>query len=255
MPTRTRHHRIVQRASLLDRVSMLFLIHYRPLPIAFKPRQDHQTLRSLTLCMTRLYSRCPGLPLLICSIQMSHWIFHSSTTGRLVSPLFISLFRCLTTSPVANHLVSELSLLTAPGFDMMDNNSPTDTLDGFLQQLSQGSHLPSTQPSPDHVIQEFGTPPSMPKTPPRTMANLTENWSQGIFMNQSNPQILSASGPKFVEFGSTISGFDSTMFGPSSALTPDEIITQSEAAIRQTKLQKIESLRAELAVLEKDTAV
>ena len=147
---------------------------------------------------------------------------------------------------------SELSSSTAPGFDMMGNNSPTDTVDDFLQQLSQGSQFPPTLLSSDPVMEKFATPHSMPKTPAQTMAPV-ENWSQGMFMNQSNPQISSASGPGFVEFGNMISGFNS-MLGLSSVLTPDEIIAHNEAAIRQAKLQKMESLRAELAALEQDTA-
>ena len=162
----------------------------------------------------------------------------------------------LVPSPISLHCVdlpaSELSSSTAPGFDTMDN-SLTDTLDDFLQQLSQGSQFSPIQPSSDPVMQEFATPHSMPKMPAQTTANPMENWSQGMCMNQSNPQVPSESGPGFVEFGNTISGFNSTMLGLSSALTPDEIIAQSEAAIRRAKLQKMESLRAELAALEQDT--
>ena len=184
------------------------------------------------------------------------WTTSESTGYR---PLSLSnLIASPAPSPISSHYVdlpaSELSSLTAPGFDVTDNNSPTDTLDDFLQQLSQGSQFPLTLPSSDPVMQEFATPNSMPKTPARTMASPMENWSQGMFTNQSNPKISSASGLGFVEFGNMISGSSSTMLGLSSALTPDEVIAQSEAAIRQAKLQKMESLRAELAALEQDTA-
>ena len=172
-----------------------------------------------------------------------------SLSNRIASPA---------PSPISSHYVDlpapELSSLTAPGFDVMGKNGSTDTLDDFLQQLSQGSQFPPILPSSDPVMQEFAIPHSMPKTPARTMANPMENWSLGIFTNQSNPQISSASGPGFVEFGNMMSVSSSTMLGQSSALTPDEIIAQSETAIRQAKLQKMESLRAELAALEQDTA-
>ena len=188
-------------------------------------------------------------------ISFFNWATSESTDYQSVS--LSNRIASLAPSPIPLHCVdlptSELSSSTAPGFDMMDNNSPTDTLDDFLQQLSQGSQFPPTPPSSDPVMQEFATPHSMPDTPAQTMASV-ENWSQGMFMNQSNPQILSASGSGFVEFGNMISGFNSTMLGLSSALTPDEIIAQSESAIRRAKLQKMESLRAELAALEQDTA-
>ena len=183
----------------------------------------------------------------------NNWTTSESTGYQSLS--LSNLIVSLAPSPIPLHYVdlpaSQLSSLTARGFDVMGDNSPTDTLDDFLQQLSQGSQFPPILPSSDPVMQEFATPHSMPKTPARTMVNPMENWSQGIFMNQSNPQISSASGPGFIEFGNMISESSSTM---SSALTPDEIIAQSETAIRQAKLQKMESLRAELAALEQDTA-
>ena len=186
----------------------------------------------------------------------NNWKTSESTDYR--SLLFSKLIASLAPSPISSHYVdlpaSELSSLTSPGFDMMGNNSPTDTLDDFLQQLSQGSQFPPVLPSSGPVMQGFATPHFMPKTPARTMANPMENWSQGMFMNQTNPKISSASEPGFVEFGNMISGSSSTMLGQSLALTPDEIIAQSEAAIRQAKLQKMESLRAELAALEQDAA-
>ena len=186
-------------------------------------------------------------------ISFFNWTTSESTDYQSLS--LSNRIASLAPSPISLHYIdlsaSELSSLTAPGFDVIGNNSPADTLDDFLQQLSQGNQFPPTLPSSDPVMQGFATPHSMPKTPARTMANPMENWSQGIFMNQSNPQISSASGPGFIEFGNMISGSSSTM---SSALTPDEIIAQSETAIRQAKLQKMESLRAELAALEQDTA-
>ena len=182
----------------------------------------------------------------------NNWTTSESTDYQPFS--LSNLIASLAPSPISLHYadlpVSELSSLTAPGFDVMDNHSPTDTLDDFLQQLSQGSQFLPTLPSSGPVMQGFATPHSMPKTPAQTMAN---PWSQGMFTNQSNPKISSASGPGFVEFGNMISGSSSTMLGLSSALTPDEIIAQSEAAIRRAKLQKMESLRAELAALEQDT--
>ena len=187
--------------------------------------------------------------------------FNNWTTSESIDYRSLSLSNLtasLASSPISLHYVdlpaSKLSSLTAPGFDMMDINSPTDTLDDFLQQLSQGSQFPPTLSSSDPVMQEFVAPHSMPKTPAQTMANPMENWPQGMFMNQSNPRISSALGPGFVEFGNIVSGSSSTTLGLSSALTPDEIIAQSETAIRQAKLQKMESLRAELAALEQDTA-
>ena len=186
--------------------------------------------------------------------------FFNWTSGESTDYQFLSLsnrIASLAPSPISLHYLdlpaSELSSLTAPGFDVMGNNSPTDTLDDFLQQFSQGSQLLPTLPSSDPVMQGFATPHSMPKTPAQTMANPMEDWSQGMFMNQSDPKISSASEPGFVEFGNMISGSSSTMLGLSSALSPDEIIAQSEAAIRRAKLQKMESLRAELAALEQDT--
>ena len=186
--------------------------------------------------------------------------FNNWTTGKSTDYRSFSLsnhIALLVSSPVLNRVdqpTSELSSSIAPGFDTTDNNGSTDTLDDFLQQLSQGSQLPLTQLSPDPVMQELVTPHSMPKTRPWTMTNPLENWSHGIFMNQSDTQMPSVSGPGFVEFSDMISGFDSTMLDPSSDLTPDELIAQSEATVRQAKLQKMESLRAELAILERDTA-
>ena len=186
----------------------------------------------------------------------NNWTTSESTGYRSLS--LSNRIASLAPSPISSHYVdlpaSELSSLTAPGFDVMGNDSPTDTLDDFLQQLSRGSQFPPILPSSDPVMQEFAIPHSMPKTPTQTMANPVEDWSQGMFMSQSNSKISSASGPGFVELGNMISGTSSTMLDLSSTLTPDEIIAQSEAAIRQAKLQKMESLRAELAALEQDTA-
>ena len=185
----------------------------------------------------------------------NNWTTSESTGYRSLS--LSNRIASLAPSPISSHYVdlpaSELSL-TAPGFDVMGNNGPTDTLDDFLQQLSRGSQFPPILPSSDPVMQEFAIPHSMPKTPAQTMASPMENLSQGMFMNQSNPQISSAPGPEFVEFGYMISGSSSAMLGQSSTLTPDEIIAQSEVVIRRAKLQKMESLRAELAALEQDTA-
>ena len=172
----------------------------------------------------------------------NNWATRESTDYRSLS--LFNRIALLAPSPMSLLPASELTSSTAPGFDTMQNKSPTDALDNFLQQLSQGSQIPPTQPSSDPVMLKM----------PQTMADPVENWPQGIFMNQFNPKIPSASGPGFIEFGNTISRFDSTMLGPPSGLTPDEIIAQSEAAIRQAKLEKMESLRAELAILEQDTA-
>ena len=186
----------------------------------------------------------------------NNWTTSESTGYRSLSSS--NLIASLAPSPISLHYVdlpaSELSSLTAPGFDVLGNNSSTDTLDEFLQQLSQGSQFPPIPPPSDSVMQEFATPYSMPKTPAQTMVSPVEDWSQGMFMNQSNPKISSASGPGFIEPGNMTSGTSSTILDLSSTLTPDEIIAQSEASIRQAKLQKIKSLRAELAALEQDTA-